>query len=66
VARFAFEQTDLRRLEIVMPAENRASLRVAEKAGAKFEGEMRERLLLCGKAHNALLYSLTRRDWESK
>ena len=61
-ARFAFERRDLRRLEIVMPADNRASVRVAEKAGAKYEGVMRDRLLLGGKAHDALLYSLVRGD----
>jgi ribosomal-protein-serine acetyltransferase len=61
-ARFAFERIGLQRLEIVMPAENRASVRVAEKAGADFEGVMRDRLVLGGKAHDALLYSLVRGD----
>jgi RimJ/RimL family protein N-acetyltransferase len=61
-ARFAFERRDLRRLDIVMPADNRASGLVAKKAGAKLEGLMRDRLLLGGKAHDALLYSLVRGD----
>jgi RimJ/RimL family protein N-acetyltransferase len=61
-ARFAFEQAGLERLEIVMPANNRASVRVAEKAGARFEGVLRGRLCLGGRIHDALMYSLVKDD----
>lgn len=58
-ARFAFEQIDLNRLEIVVPVENRFSARVAEKAGAHFDGEFKRRVILQGHAQDALVYSLT-------
>jgi RimJ/RimL family protein N-acetyltransferase len=61
-ARFAFEQAGLERLEIVMPAHNRASVRVAEKAGARFEGVLRGRLWLGGGIYDGLMYSLVKDD----
>jgi ribosomal-protein-serine acetyltransferase len=57
---FAFGETDLLRLEIVAAADNVASQRVAEKAGALREAVLRDRLLLHGKSHDAVLYSLVR------
>jgi len=62
VAEFAFRETALIRLEIVVAAENPASRRVAEKAGAVREGVLRDRLLLHGHVHDAVLYSIVRRD----
>jgi ribosomal-protein-serine acetyltransferase len=38
MARFGFEDLGLRRLELLVAVDNVASRRVAEKAGAKFEG----------------------------
>ena len=58
VARFAFELTELNRLEIVVPLENRFSVLVAEKAGAHFEGVLRRRVMLQGRPQDALSYSL--------
>lgn len=57
---WGFENTDLIRLEIVIAVENQASRRVAEKAGAEYEGILRSRLLLQGSAHNAAIYSFLR------
>ncbi len=57
---WAFLTTDLIRLEIVVAIGNLASLRVAEKSGATREGIQRSRLLLHGRAHDAVMYSLTR------
>lgn len=54
----------LERLEIFMSTRNKASQRVAEKAGAKFEGTARRRLLLGGEFHDAHLYSLIASDFE--
>jgi RimJ/RimL family protein N-acetyltransferase len=62
LARWAFSHTDLIRLEIVASVENRASQRVAEKAGATREGVLRCRLSLYDRAHDAVLYSLVRTD----
>ena len=59
-AEFAFQKTDLLRLEIVCAVGNRRSQRVAEKAGAHREGVLRDRLLIRGTPHDAVMYSLVR------
>jgi ribosomal-protein-serine acetyltransferase len=46
IARFGLGALGLNRLELLVPVSNLASRRVAEKAGAKFEGVLRKRLLL--------------------
>jgi RimJ/RimL family protein N-acetyltransferase len=58
IAKFAFQTLGLNRLEIVVPVGNVPSQRTALKAGAFFEGTLRQRLLLTGKLHDANLYSL--------
>jgi ribosomal-protein-serine acetyltransferase len=60
-ADFVFQNTDLLRLEIVCAAGNRRSQRVAEKAGATREGVLRDRLLVHGAPHDAVMYSIVRR-----
>jgi len=60
VAEFAFLKTDLVRLEIVCAVGNEPSQRVAERAGAAREGVLRNRLLLYGRAVDAVMYSLVR------
>jgi RimJ/RimL family protein N-acetyltransferase len=62
LARHALRQTELRRLEIVAASDNLASRRVAEKAGAHFEGIARQRLLLRGESLDAAVYSLVAAD----
>ena len=62
IARFAFEQTNLARLEIVINVDNRASQRVAEKAGAHREGVSRSRIFMHGQSRDAVLYSLVPAD----
>jgi RimJ/RimL family protein N-acetyltransferase len=57
---WAFRNTDLIRLEIIMAIGNIASHRVAEKSGAHREGVLRRRLVLQGVAHDATMFSLTR------
>jgi len=64
IARFALEELRLNRLEIIVPVGNKASQRVAEKAGARWEGVLRKRLILAGNPHDAVLYSLVAEDWE--
>jgi len=59
---WAFQNTELDRLEIVAAVENIPSLRVAAKAGAVWEGVMRGRLRLDGKSHDAVLFSIMRGD----
>ena len=60
LADFGFNDLGLRRLEITVAVENRASQRVAEKAGALREGLLRERLRLQGVQHDAVAFALVR------
>jgi ribosomal-protein-serine acetyltransferase len=57
---WAFQNTNLVRLEIVIAKDNAASHRVAERCGAIREGTLRHRLLLHGSAHDATMFSFTR------
>ena len=63
MARFAFEQVGLHRVEILAALQNIASQRVAEKTGAVREGVLRNRLLIRGVTHDALLFSLIPKDF---
>lgn len=58
LAAWAFAYTPLRRLEIVASVENHASLRTAEKAGAHRDAVLKSRILLAGRRHDAVLFSL--------
>ncbi|HEY0142092.1 MAG TPA: GNAT family N-acetyltransferase [Thermoanaerobaculia bacterium] len=60
VERWAFANTDLARLELVIAVDNAASIRVAEKAGAVREGLLHHRLFLQGRSHDAWMFSLLR------
>ncbi len=62
IAEFGLKELGLHRLEILVPSHNAASRRVAEKAGARFEGILRNRLVLAGQRHNTCLYSLIPED----
>jgi RimJ/RimL family protein N-acetyltransferase len=57
---FAFQHTDLERLEIICAVGNERSQRVAERAGARREGVLRNRLLIHGRPVDAVMYSLVR------
>ncbi len=60
LAGWAWAHSNLNRLEIVVTIENLASCRVAEKAGAEFEGTARCRLMLHEEPHDARIFSLVR------
>ena len=60
LARWAFQNTDLNRLEIVAALDNVASQRVAERAGAHREGVAKQRLIRGGRVQDAVIYSLVR------
>jgi RimJ/RimL family protein N-acetyltransferase len=60
LVRWGFANTDLNRFEIVVAIENLPSQRVAERAGALREGVLRRRLVLHGRAHDAVVYSILR------
>lgn len=63
-ARFGIETAELQRIEITMDIRNRASQRVAEKAGAVREGRLRNRLRVRGTPRDAFLYSIVPDDLE--
>ncbi len=60
LVQWAFNNTTLVRLEVVVSTENAASLRVAEKSGALSEGVLKKRLLLHGMWHDAVMLSFVR------
>jgi ribosomal-protein-serine acetyltransferase len=63
VARFAFEYLGLIRVEIVISVGNRASLRVAEKIGAHYEGVLLNRMVVGKAVYDAHMYSLLPSDF---
>lgn len=63
LCQWAFDETELRRLEILTSVENLASQKVAEKAGAVREGVLRQRLLLHGRRHDCALYAILKEEF---
>ncbi len=62
VAQFAFEELHLNRLELVIALGNLASMRVAEKVGARRADGLRRWLVLNGQPVSAAVYSLMAQD----
>ena len=62
-SRFAFEQLGLIRVEIVISLDNQASLRVAEKIGAHYEGILFNRMVVGKSIYDAHMYSLLPSDF---
>jgi ribosomal-protein-serine acetyltransferase len=63
VARFAFENLGLIRVEIVIGVGNQASIRVAEKIGAHDEGLLLNRMVVGKSIYDAKMYSLLPSDF---
>jgi RimJ/RimL family protein N-acetyltransferase len=64
-ARFGFAELGLRRIEIFAAPENRASRRVAERAGAQYEGIARNRILRYGVSEDSATYALVPGDLQA-
>lgn len=62
IAQFGFAVLNLQRLEILTEVDNKASQRVAEKAGALREGILRRRLVIQGNSVDAVVYSIIAPD----
>ena len=62
-ARYAFEKVGLIRVEVVMALGNMASRRVAEKAGAHYEGILHNRMVVSREIYDAHMYSLIPSDF---
>ncbi len=59
---WAFDNTNLNRIEIVAAVDNIASQRVAEKAGASRDAVLSKRTIVDGTASDAVLFSAIRPD----
>jgi RimJ/RimL family protein N-acetyltransferase len=66
LAEFAFRDLGLQRVEIVAAIGNVPSQRVAEKAGATREGILRNRLVIEGIPHDAVMFSFIPPDFEEQ
>lgn len=64
VAAFGIKQVGLLRAEIIVAVGNQPSLRVAEKAGAKREGILRNRLIVRDIIYDAVMHSFTSQDFD--
>lgn len=60
VLEWAFENTNLNRIEIVAAIENKRSQRVAEKIGAHQDAVLAKRVIIDSKPSSAVLYSVIR------
>ena len=65
LAKTAFEDLpELNRIEILSAVENIPSQKAAEKSGAVREGILRNRLVIGGRIHDAVLFSFVREDFQ--
>jgi len=66
ITAFAFEALGAQRVEIRCASENRPSARVAERAGFRLEGELRNAEVDAqGKPRNVLAFSMIREEYEA-
>jgi len=64
-AKFGLEQLSLLRVELVIAVGNQASLKVAEKSGARREGILRDRVTVREKVYDGVMFSFVRADFDS-
>ena len=65
LAKAAFEDLPINRIEIISAVENIPSQKAAEKSGATREGVLRQRLIIGGRIHDAVMFSLVREDFQN-
>lgn len=63
LAKAAFEDLPINRIEILMAIENIPSQKTAEKAGAIREGVLRKRLIVGDRVHDGVMFSFVREDF---
>ena len=66
VARFAFDELGLNRIEIGAATTNAASLRVAERIGATRQGIQKRKMVFRDKVYDRVVSSLTPKDLENR
>jgi RimJ/RimL family protein N-acetyltransferase len=64
--RFAFDELNLRRLQLTVFSYNTRAIATYERLGFIREGSFREALLRDGQTFDMLLYGLLRREWEAR
>lgn len=64
LAKAAFEDLDINRIEILAAFENILSQKAAEKAGARREGILRKRLVIGDRIHDAVIFSFVYEDFQ--
>ena len=64
VIRFGFETMHLNRIQAICNTANKASERVIQKAGMKYEGLLRNYIQFEGKLLDMKMYSLLRNEWQ--
>jgi RimJ/RimL family protein N-acetyltransferase len=65
LVRFAFDELNLRRVQLTVFSYNDPAIRLYEKLGFQREGVFREFLRRDGQVYDMLLYGLLRREWET-
>ncbi len=60
---YCFSVLHLNRVEARCDVDNTASWRVMEKVGMKFEGVLRQNIILHGSPRDARMYAILREDW---
>jgi ribosomal-protein-alanine N-acetyltransferase len=61
-----FGRLGLNRIAALAMLDNPASTRVMEKAGMRYEGILREYMLIKGRHHDLMSYSIVRKDWDGQ
>lgn len=64
LAKAAFEDLEINRIEILVAVENIPSQKAAQKAGAMREGVLRKRLVIGGRIHDGVMFSFIREDFQ--
>ncbi len=64
LAKTAFAELPINRIEILTAVENIPSQKAAEKSGATREGVLRNRLVIGDRIHDAVIFSFVREDFE--
>lgn len=63
---FAFDELNLRRVQLTVFSYNAPAIRLYEKLGFTHEGTYREFLMRDGQPHDMLLYGLLAREWRAR
>jgi RimJ/RimL family protein N-acetyltransferase len=63
---FGFESLKMHRIMATAHPDNRASGRVLEKVGFRYEGRRREDKLVRGEWRDSLVFSMLEQDWEKR